>query len=186
MSSNEQHCKSEEWIDLRPDEQYRQVTVKMWGQGVVLRNEVAGTEIAATRRMVVRPQQFILSRIDARNGALGLVPHTLDGAIVSNDFPAFNLNTRRILPEFLDWMSKTRSFVELCKAASEGTTNRVRLQEDRLLSLTISLPSPSSATSSRASRGSRLRSPRRAGCGGRRWRGVQTYGEQGHEISSHY
>jgi type I restriction enzyme S subunit len=37
-------------------------------------------------------------------------------------------------------MSKTRSFVEICKAASEGTTNRVRLQEDRFLRMTIPLP----------------------------------------------
>ncbi|MBK9715380.1 MAG: restriction endonuclease subunit S [Kouleothrix sp.] len=132
--------KSEDWITIHPDQQYRQVTVKMWGQGVVLRSEVAGTEIAATRRLVVRPQQFLLSRIDARNGALGLVPDTLDGAVVSNDFPAFNLNIQRLLPAFLNWLSKTRGFVELCKAASEGTTNRVRLQEDRFLTLCIPLP----------------------------------------------
>jgi type I restriction enzyme S subunit len=133
--------KSEEWIDIRPDQQYRQVTIKMWGQGVVLRNEVAGAEIAAARRFVVRPQQFILSRIDARNGALGIVPPSLDGAVVSNDFPTFNLDTSCVLPEYLGWMSKTHDFVELCKAASEGTTNRVRLQEDRFLALQIPLPS---------------------------------------------
>jgi type I restriction enzyme S subunit len=132
--------KSGEWIDIRPDQQYRQVTIKMWGQGVVLRNEVAGAEIAAARRFVVRPQQFILSRIDARNGALGIVPPSLDGAVVSNDFPTFNLDTSCVLPEYLGWMSKTHDFVELCKAASEGTTNRVRLQEDRFLALQIPLP----------------------------------------------
>lgn len=37
-------------------------------------------------------------------------------------------------------MSKTAAFVELCKRASEGTTNRVRLKEDRFLSTTIPLP----------------------------------------------
>jgi type I restriction enzyme S subunit len=132
--------KSEEWIDLDPAQTYQQVTIKIWGHGVVQRNEVTGAEIAATRRFVVRPQQFILSRIDARNGALGIVPQALDGAVVSNDFPTFNLDTSRILPEYLGWMSKTHSFVELCKAASEGTTNRVRLQEDLFLSLQIPLP----------------------------------------------
>jgi type I restriction enzyme, S subunit len=132
--------KSEECIDIRPDQQYRQVTIKMWGRGVVLRNEVSGTEIAALRRLKVQAGQFILSRIDARNGALGIVPEALDGAVVSNDFPAFGVNTSRILPAYLGWMSKTHDFVELCKAASEGTTNRVRLQEDRFLALQIPLP----------------------------------------------
>ena len=40
----------------------------------------------------------------------------------------------------MNWLSKTKSFVELCQKASEGTTNRVRLQEDRFLHLQIPLP----------------------------------------------
>ncbi len=112
--------KSEEWVALRPDERYRQVTVRLWGQGVVQRNEVSGAEIAATKRLMVRERQFILSRIDARNGAFGIVPASLDGAVVSNDFPVFTPNTERILPDFLGWMSRTRDFVALCKAVSEG------------------------------------------------------------------
>ncbi|MCH7614750.1 MAG: restriction endonuclease subunit S [Nitrospinae bacterium] len=89
---------------------------------------------------MVRENQFILSRIDARNGAFGLIPDSLDGAIVSNDFPVFNLDKAQIDPFFLNWMSKTNNFVDLCIAASEGTTNRVRLQEDRFLAIPIPLP----------------------------------------------
>jgi type I restriction enzyme S subunit len=37
-------------------------------------------------------------------------------------------------------MSKTADFVDLCQAASEGTTNRVRLKEDRFLRMKIPLP----------------------------------------------
>lgn len=132
--------RSEEWITLKPDERYREVTVRLWGKGVVQRREVTGAEIASTRRLLVRSQQFILSRIDARNGAFGLVPDSLDGAIVSNDFPVFNPNRSRILPGFLHWMSKTRSFINLCKAASEGTTNRVRLVEERFFATEIPVP----------------------------------------------
>lgn len=132
--------KADEWIDIKPDEQYQEVTVRLWGKGVVKRREVAGAEITATRRQTVRPQQFILSRIDARNGAFGLVPDTLDGAIVSNDFPVFNHNLSRIIPRFLGWMSKTGWFVDLCRHASEGTTNRVRLKEERFLEAKIPLP----------------------------------------------
>lgn len=39
-------------------------------------------------------------------------------------------------------MSKTANFVEICKAASEGTTNRVRLKEDKFLNMKIPLPLP--------------------------------------------
>lgn len=135
--------KSEEWITLEPDKRYKEVKVRLWGKGVNLRKEATGAEIASPRRLVVRENQFILSRIDARNGAFGLIPDSLDGAIVSSDFPVFNLDRSQIEPNFLNWMSKTTKFVDLCIAASEGTTNRVRLQENRFLATPIPLPPPS-------------------------------------------
>jgi type I restriction enzyme S subunit len=131
--------KSEESVSIDPNALYREVTIKLWGKGVVVRREASGTEIAAPRRALVRQGQFILSRIDARNGAFGLVPELLDGAVVSNDFPSFNLNLERLEPRFLEWLSKTSAFIDLCKAASEGTTNRVRLKEEKFLAMAIPL-----------------------------------------------
>ncbi len=132
---------SEERADVDPGACYRQVTVRLWGKGVALRGEIAGSDIAVSKQFIVRTNQFILSKIDARNGAFGLIPASLDGAIVSPDFPVFTLNNSRIIPEFLHWMSKTSNFIELCKAASEGTTNRIRLKIDRFLATKIPLPS---------------------------------------------
>jgi type I restriction enzyme, S subunit len=132
--------KSEEWIAIDPDAKYSEVTVRLWGKGVTLRREVSGAEIAGSSRLCVRPNQFIASRIDARNGAFGLIPDYLDGAIVTNDFPVFGVAEERLDPRFLNWMSKTPVFVDLCKAASEGTTNRVRLKESLFLATAIPLP----------------------------------------------
>ena len=119
---------------------YEQLTVRLNGKGVVRRNIVAGAEITGPRRLVARADQFIMSKIDARNGALGIVPDKHDGAVVSSDFPVFDVNRSRLLPAYLGWLSKTRDFVAQCRAASEGTTNRVRLREDRFLRLAIPLP----------------------------------------------
>jgi type I restriction enzyme, S subunit len=132
--------KKTDWIDLDPDADYHQVTVRMWGGGVALRGIVKGSSIAATSQNKVQAGQFILSKIDARHGAFGLVPQALDGAVVSQDFPVFEVNEKSLLPEFLGWMSKTGWFVELCRLASEGSTNRVRLREDRFLNHKIPLP----------------------------------------------
>jgi len=71
---------------------------------------------------------------------MGVVPPELDGAVVTNDFPTFNANRSRILPAFLGWLCKTRAFVDSCRIASEGTTNRVRLKERKFLELPIPLP----------------------------------------------
>jgi type I restriction enzyme S subunit len=132
--------RSEETVDLHPSAEYRQITVRLWGKGVVLRRILTGAEIAGSRQRVARHGQFILSRIDARNGALGIVPRELDEAIVTNDFPVFNVVRDRLLPAYLGWMCQTASFVEECRRASEGTTNRVRLQEDKLLAHPVPLP----------------------------------------------
>jgi type I restriction enzyme S subunit len=64
----------------------------------------------------------------------------LDGAAVSGDFPLFDINPERLEQKFLEWKSKTGEFVDLCRSVSEGTTNRVRLKEDRFLRLEFSLP----------------------------------------------
>lgn len=131
--------RSEETTDPLPDTEYREITVRLWGKGVVERGRILGASLSG-RRFVAHAGQFITSRIDARNGAMGLVPAALEGALVTNDFPVFNTNTGRLDPNLLSWLCRTRGFVELCQRASEGTTNRVRLQENRFLALEIPLP----------------------------------------------
>ena len=132
--------RSDEPAVLNPDAEYHEVTIKLWGKGVISRGKVRGSEVLTPRR-VVRNNQLILSKIDARNGAIGLVPPELDGAIVSNDFPSFNFkDLSKCHPGFLGWLVRSAQFVELCKAASEGSTNRVRIKEDRFLDQQIALP----------------------------------------------
>lgn len=131
--------RSAETIEPQADTEYREITVRLWGNGVIERGRVLGASLSG-RRFVAHAGQFIASRIDARNGAMGLVPESLDGALVTNDFPLFDLNTKRLEPAFLGWLCRTGDFVELCLRASEGTTNRVRLKEERFLALEIPLP----------------------------------------------
>ncbi|MDD2892909.1 MAG: restriction endonuclease subunit S [Halothiobacillaceae bacterium] len=132
--------RSDETAVLDPAAEYHEVTIKLWGKGVVSRGKVCGSDVVSVRR-VVRANQLILSKIDARNGAIGLVPQELDGAIVSNDFPSFDFrDPDECSAEFMGWLVRSSPFVELCKAASEGTTNRVRIKEERLLDQQIALP----------------------------------------------
>ncbi|EKO3569189.1 restriction endonuclease subunit S [Vibrio sp. 506] len=132
--------KSENWIEVQPDKEYSEVTVRLWGKGVNLRGTKIGSEIGSSRRLSVSEGQFIISRIDARHGACGLVPKNLDGAVVTNDFPVYTPKENKILPRYLELISKTHFFVDACKRASEGTTNRVRLKEPRFFDIEIPLP----------------------------------------------
>ena len=127
-------------IVLEPNDFYRQVTVRLWGKGLSERAVVQGSEIAATQQNQVKTGQFLISKIDARHGAFGLVPPELDGAVVSNDFPVFDISEEHVYPEYLAWMSRSDWFVDMCRRASEGSTNRVRLKVDRFLAEKVPLP----------------------------------------------
>jgi type I restriction enzyme, S subunit len=121
------------------DTEYKEITIRLWGKGVIERGRISGVAVNG-RRFIARKNQFIASRIDARNGAMGIVPESLDGALVTNDFPLFEVNQEHILPQYMGWLCCTPAFVDLCARASEGTTNRVRMKEDEFLRLEIQIP----------------------------------------------
>ena len=132
--------KSQNWVEPEPDHTYKQITVRLWGKGLILRAEVSGSQIAAARQLQVKAGQFLVSRIDARHGAFGIVPISLDGALVSNDFPCFDIDSKVVLPTYFAWYARTESFIALCRRASEGSTNRVRLKENEFLRMKVPLP----------------------------------------------
>lgn len=125
---------------IEPGKLYKQITVKLWGKGLTLRGICDGSEIAAESQVAVGKDDFLISKIDARHGAFGLVPRDLEGAVVSNDFPCFIVREELLDPRFLAWFSKTEAFVSVCRQASAGSTNRVRLKEGSFLSFEMPLP----------------------------------------------
>lgn len=126
---------------VEDDVLYKQVTIRTHYKGVHLRGKKMGSSIGTKKQFLVTPGQFILSRIDARHGAFGIVPDQLDGAIVTNDFWAFDLNEELIDIHFFYNLIKSPIFLEACIKASRGVTNRKRIQEDFFLGYEISIPS---------------------------------------------
>lgn len=128
-------------IDIQDDIEYKQITVRIKGGGVFLRTTKFGKEIGTKHQWIAKKGQFILSRIDARNGAMGIVPDELDGAIVTHDFPLFDVNTDIINPHFLLLIIITDSFMKFAQSCSSGTTNRQRINVVKFLQQRIPLPS---------------------------------------------
>lgn len=119
---------------------YKQITVKMNGKGVVLRQEIKGDKIKTKSQFLAEKGNFIMSKIDARNGAFGIVPSELNGAIVTQDFPLFKVNNEVMLPEFLNVVIQSPQFIKICQTTSVGTSNRRRLKVDKFLKSRIPLP----------------------------------------------
>ncbi|MDY0315938.1 MAG: restriction endonuclease subunit S, partial [Bacteroidales bacterium] len=128
-------------ILIEDDKTYQRVTVKINNNGVVPRDTEIGKNIGTKQQYIVKTGQFLMSKIDARNGAFGLVPEKLDGAIVTNDFPVFDVDTSVINPEFLVLITTTKEFIQFAQSCSSGTTNRQRIDIDMFLNVKIPLPS---------------------------------------------
>lgn len=121
---------------------YKQVTIKLYGKGVIQRgNElIQGKLIGTKNQFRISEGQFIMSKIDARNGAFGIVPKELEGAITTQDFLSYNINTDKILPDFFNLVTTTEHFAKLCQRASSGTTGRQRVHEKDFLNFKIPVP----------------------------------------------
>ena len=124
-------------INIEDDISYKQITLKTNGGGAVLRDVKQGKSIGTKKQFVVSAGQFIMSKIDARNGAFGVVGTNLDGAVVTADFPVFDVVKDKVTPEYLALISSTAPFVRFAQSCSRGTTNRQRIDVGLFLSQKI-------------------------------------------------
>lgn len=124
---------------LKPEDETF-VTLKLHGKGVVPRNIGDGKTPKSFRGFRVKLGQFIYSRIDARNGAFGIIPAELDGAVVSKDFPVYEVDSAEIMPSILISICTSEYFVNQIRSMSNGATNRQRIKEDVLERMLIPLP----------------------------------------------
>jgi restriction endonuclease S subunit len=132
--------KSRNVVNIEDDKEYNRVTVKINNNGVILRDTEKGVNIGTKKQYRAKAGQFIISKIDARNGAFGIIPNELDNAIVTNDFPLFDVNTKKINPQFLLLITTTKVFIKFAQSCSSGTTNRQRMDIDMFLNQKIPLP----------------------------------------------
>ena len=76
-------------VTLEDDKRYRLVTVRRGFGGVDLRGEYLGKGILVKNYFRVRQGDFLISKRQIAHGACGVVPESLDGAVVSNEYNVF-------------------------------------------------------------------------------------------------
>jgi len=127
-------------VSINPFDEYKLIKLRLYQNGVELRENKKGNELGS-KQYIARQGQFIISKIDARNGAMGIVPENLNEAVVTGDFLLFDFNDKIVDGKYFDFYTRLNSFDRQCKHCSEGSTNRVRLKVDKFLNLSLSLPS---------------------------------------------
>ena len=127
-------------VDIEDGVTYKRLTIKGKGQGVSVRDEVDGSKIGTKKQFQVSAGMFLLSKIDARFGAFGLIPEEGDGAIITGNFWAYDCDERKLFPRLLVHLTRSDAFVEWCRLSSPGMTNRRYLQEPLFLKQRVRLP----------------------------------------------
>lgn len=132
--------RKKEPVTIDPNKEYSLVTVKLHHKGVVLREKKKGSLLGSNMYKLSKGQ-FILSGIDARNGAFGIVPTELDDAIVTNDFWCFDIDESKVKRDFFYWLTNTPLFLDACEKSSKGETQRIRLQKELFFNFEFHFPS---------------------------------------------
>ncbi|ELK0695086.1 restriction endonuclease subunit S [Campylobacter upsaliensis] len=119
---------------------YKRVTIKTKAQGCHLRDTLKGNLIKTKNQFLIKQGQFLISKIDARNGAFGIAINDLDKAVIMADFLNYDIDKNIINDKFLIAVLKTPYYMEQLNSLSSGTTGRKRINEQKFSNLCISLP----------------------------------------------
>jgi type I restriction enzyme S subunit len=87
-----------------------------------------------------RPGDVVFSKIDARNGAIGVLPPTIPDAVVTPEFPIFTPKRTAISARYLELVLRAGGFIEALRRRATGTSGRKRITPESFRSLSIPLP----------------------------------------------
>lgn len=128
-------------FSVLPDETYTNLGVQWYAGGTFARDPKRGSDMKATRLFRVKPGQFIYNRMFVTEGSFALVSREHADGVVSNEFPAFNLDEAQILPEYLlAYFQQPKVWRAVADEATGTTKSRRRWKEAQFLAHSIALP----------------------------------------------
>ncbi|MEO8429619.1 MAG: restriction endonuclease subunit S, partial [Verrucomicrobiota bacterium] len=127
-------------VSVVTGESYRTIGVKWWGKGAYERETIDGSRTAAKTLSLVRKGDLIINKIWVRHGSTAIASKAVDGCAASGEFPTFELNHDRVVPEWIHWQTKPRGFWSKCDALSQGTSEKNRIKPELFLTIRVPLP----------------------------------------------
>ena len=137
---NELLTRKKRIIEIEDQQKYNRVTIQVKSRGIKIRDSAFGRNIGTKKQFLTKSGDFLLSKIDARYGAFGVVNKDCDNAIITGNFWSYEINKKIIDPDYLNLFISSKEFMNICINSSFGATNRKYLQEDEFLSQNVKLP----------------------------------------------
>ncbi|MDT8854994.1 hypothetical protein RNZ50_08170 [Paracoccaceae bacterium Fryx2] len=88
----------------------------------------------------VYPGDIVFSKIDARSGAIGMLPASIPKGVVTPEFPVFVADPAKLDSGFVQRVLRTGGFLKSLRSKATGTSGRKRISPDAFLDLRIPLP----------------------------------------------
>ncbi|MDX7761690.1 MULTISPECIES: restriction endonuclease subunit S [Aeromonas] len=86
------------------------------------------------------PGDLVFSKIDARNGAVGLIPDSIPKAVITPEYPVFTPKPEKLRPDFLNHLLRAGHFKADLQRKASGTSGRKRVTPEGFLSLDVPVP----------------------------------------------
>lgn len=86
------------------------------------------------------PGDLVFSKIDARNGAIGVVPVDVGTAAFTAEYPVYQVQTDLLLPEYLMLVLRCSRFTALLRSVASGHSGRRRIDRDIIEDIYIPVP----------------------------------------------
>lgn len=116
----------------------KKLTVKLWGKGVIPKDEVyQGSK--ATKYYIRKAGQFIYGKLDFLHQAFGIIPDELDGYESTLDSPAFNVQGNLNSYFFLEYVSRKQFYLYQGMIAN-GSRKAKRIHSETFLEMPLIAP----------------------------------------------
>lgn len=119
-------------------EQLQPITIHFGGD--ISRRKIATGTNYTMPLFWVKPGDVVLSKIDLKNGAVGVLPEGWDNAVVTSHFKVYEPDLERLDPRYFRLLLQTQDFKKWLWANRSGADGRTEVKLDVFEALAIPLP----------------------------------------------
>lgn len=107
--------------------------------GELSRRDMSGKQEVKGRLFFAHAGDVIYSKIDARNGAIGIIPEEMPLVVFSSEYPIYAVDTAKASPDFIKLLFRTASFRSRINSLVSGASGRKRVEPTTLESIRVPL-----------------------------------------------
>jgi type I restriction enzyme S subunit len=124
------------------DQEYETVGVRWYGNGAFVRERLLGANINRKQQWIIKAGDVVYNKLFAWKNAFAIADELVDGRIVSDKFPTYQIKTDLLEPKFLECYFKTPQIGTQARNLSKGAAaiSKLTLNPPQFWDLTIPLP----------------------------------------------